>query len=60
MQNRRRVNRNDAMITEHVKENDEVSDQESQGKQQNEAGFEEEDCESDYEDQLCNIRKAKR
>ena len=58
MQNRRRVSRNDAMIEEHKKA-EQDSDSEGQTAQR-EKGFEEEDCESDYEDQLCNIRKAKR
>ena len=58
MQNRRRVSRNDAMIEEHKKD-EQDSDSDGQAAQR-EKSFEEEDCESDYEDQLCNIRRAKR
>ena len=63
MQNRKNVNRQDIMIEEQKAAPQELSsDEDSQleVRERKEKGFEEEDCESDYEDQLDNVRRMKR
>ena len=63
MQNRKNINRQDIMIEEQKAVAREASSDEDSPleiRERKEKGFEEEDCESDYEDQLDNVRRMKR
>ena len=58
MQNRKNINRNDMMIEEQKKALDSADDSDIDVR--DEKGFDEGDCESDYEDQIDAIRGMKR
>ena len=61
MQNRKNVNRQDMLVEERKAiAQESSSDDELQIRDAKEKGFEEADCESDYEDQLDEVRRMKR